>query len=52
MSSSQIKQKGTVLIVAFIVMIVLILLGVYFLTFTLTESKISKSQETATKTYF
>ena len=52
MKNLQIKNRGTVLIVAFMIMGVLILLGVYFLSFTLTESKISKSQEMATKTYY
>lgn len=50
--SLKIEQKGTVLIIAFIVTVVLMLLGVYFVSFTLTESKISRSQETATKNYF
>ncbi len=52
MDDLQIKQKGTVLIIAFIIMGVLILLGVYFLSFTLTESRITKSQTVGTQTYY
>lgn len=47
-----ILQKGTVLIVAFIIMGVLMLLGVYFLSFTLTESRIARSQTMATQAYY
>ena len=46
------KEKGTVLIVSFLVLIVLLTLGGYFLTFAITESRISRSQVTATQTYF
>jgi len=52
MDDLQIKQKGTVLIIAFIIMGVLMLLGVYFLSFTLTESRITKSQTVGTQTYY
>lgn len=45
-------QKGTLLILAVLVLGILLILGVYFLTFSLTESRISKSQKTATQTYY
>lgn len=47
-----IKQKGTVIIITFLILIVLLLLGSYFLTFILTELRISKSQEVGAKTYY
>jgi len=46
------QQKGVILIVAVLVLGVLLILGAYFLTFTITESKISQSQIIATKTYY
>lgn len=46
------RQKGTILIVVSLALTTLLALGSYFLTFTLTESKISKSQIVATQTYF
>lgn len=46
------KQRGTVLIITFLVLEILLLLGSYFLSFTLVESKISKSQQAGTKTYY
>ncbi len=45
-------QKGTVLILAVLILGVLSMLGVYFLTFSLTESRISQSQKTAGQTYY
>jgi len=46
------KEKGTVLIITSLILGVLLILGSYFLTFTVTESKISRSQVTATQTYY
>lgn len=46
------KQKGTVLIIAFIIFGVLIILGTYFLNFTLSELKITKSQTLAIQAYY
>lgn len=45
-------QKGTVLVIAFVIMGVLLILGVYFLSFSLTESKISQSQTKSIQTYY
>lgn len=45
-------QKGVIIIIAFLTLGILLLLGIYFLSFTITESKISASQEIATKTYY
>ncbi len=45
-------QKGTVVIITFLILVVLLLLGSYFLTFVLTETRISKSQEAGTQTYY
>lgn len=45
-------QKGTLLILAILILGVLLILGVYFLTFSLTESRISKSQKVATEAYY
>jgi len=45
-------MKGTALIIAFVIMGVLLLLGVYFLSFTLTESRVAKSQTIGTQTYY
>lgn len=52
MNHLRIKDRGTVLIIAFITMGVLMLLGVYFLSFTLTESRIAKSQTVGTQAYY
>lgn len=46
------KNKGTILLITFLILGLLFLLGTYFLTFTLTESRISKSQEAGAKTYY
>lgn len=45
-------QKGTILLLAILILGVLLMLGVYFLTFCLTESRISQSQKIATQTYY
>lgn len=45
-------QKGTVVIITFLILVILLLLGSYFLTFVLTETRISKSQEAGTQTYY
>ena len=47
-----IKQKGTALVISFIIMGVLMLLGLYFLSFTLTESRIARSQIIGTQVYY
>lgn len=52
MNNLQIKQKGTVLVIAFLIMGVLMILGIYFLSFALTESRIAKSQTVGTQTYY
>ena len=44
-------QKGAVVIIAFLVLGILLLLGAYFLSFTISELKISQSQELGAKTY-
>ena len=46
------KNKGTALVIAFLIMGVLMILGVYFLSFTLTEFRIAKSQTVGTQTYY
>lgn len=46
------KQKGTALLISFIIMGVLMLLGLYFLSFTLTESRIARSQTVGTQAYY
>jgi hypothetical protein len=46
------KKKGVILIVSTLLLGVLLTLGAYFLTFTTTESKISKSQSAAVQTYY
>ena len=46
------KKKGVISIIAFLTLGVLTLLSIYFLSFTLIESRISRSQEAATKTYY
>jgi len=47
-----IKNKGTILIITFLIMGILLLLGSYFLLFTTTESKISQNQKIASQTYY
>lgn len=46
------REKGTVLVIAFIIMGVLVVLGTYFISFTLTELRISKSQTVGTQAYY
>lgn len=46
------KQKGTVLVIGFIIMGVLMVLAVYFLGFTITESRISRTQTIGTQAYY
>jgi hypothetical protein len=46
------KKKGVILVIATLLLGVLLTLGAYFLTFTITESKISKSQSAAVQTYY
>ncbi len=46
------SEKGVIVIIAFLTLGILLLLGTYFLSFAITESKISQSQEIATKTYY
>ncbi len=46
------SQKGTLLIISVLTLGLLMLLAVYFLTFNLTESKISESQKAAAQTYY
>jgi len=48
----KIWQKGTVVIITFLILVILLLLGSYFLTFVLAETRISKSQEVGTQTYY
>jgi hypothetical protein len=50
--SIKFSQKGTIVIIVFIVMVILLFLGSYFLSFSLTESKIAKSQDLAGRTYY
>ncbi|MCK5044472.1 hypothetical protein KAR26_01975 [Candidatus Parcubacteria bacterium] len=45
-------EKGSLLLLAVLVLGVLMLLGIYFLTFSLTEFRISESQKVATQTYY
>ena len=45
-------ERGTLLILTVFVLGILMLLGVYFLTFSLTEFRISESQKIATQTYY
>ncbi len=45
-------NKGTVVIITFLILVTLMILGCYFLTFVLTETRISKSQEAGTQTYY
>lgn len=46
------NPKGTILIVTSLVLGVLLILGGYFLTFAITESRISRSQVIAVQTYY
>jgi hypothetical protein len=46
------EKKGIISVIALSTLGILILLGVYFLSFTLTESKISTSHEISTQTYY
>lgn len=46
------QKKGTAIIIAFIIMGVLIISGLYFLSFTLTEGRIARSQTKSTQTYY
>ncbi len=46
------KQKGVVVIIVFLIMGLLLLLGFYFLGFSLSEKKISASQEVAGQAYY
>jgi len=46
------RQQGTLLIIALLALGILTLLGIYFLTFNITESRISKSQKIAIQTYY
>jgi len=46
------KEKGTIIIITFLAMGILIIFGVYFLSLTLSESKISKAQKIAAETYY
>jgi len=45
-------SQGTVIIITFLILAVLLLLGSYFLIFALSESRISKSQKAGTQTYY
>lgn len=46
------QQKGTILIIAFLIMGTLLILGSYLLVFALTDLKISKSQESGISAYY
>jgi len=46
------QEKGVILIVSVLILGVLLTLGAYFLTFTLTESRISKSQIAGIQDYY
>jgi Tfp pilus assembly protein PilX len=50
--SIKLNSKGTVLIIAFLILGVLMLLGLYFLSFTMTESRIAKSQSAGNQAYY
>jgi len=50
--SGILNKKGVVLIITVLILGVLLILGAYFLTFTVTESKISRSQVVAAQTYY
>lgn len=45
-------NRGVIVIIAFLMLLVLLILGTYFLNFILTELRISRSQEVAAKTYY
>lgn len=45
-------QKGAIIVIVFIIMVVILLLSSYFLSFSLWERKISRSQELANSTYY
>lgn len=46
------NQKGVIIILVFLIMGLLFLLGAYFLSFAVVETKISSSQKQAGKTYY
>lgn len=46
------KEKGTVLIITSLAMVILLILGGYFLSSAMTESRISRSQITAIQAYY
>jgi len=46
------SEKGTILIISSLVLAILLVLGSYFLTSVITESKISRSQAIAAQTYY
>ena len=46
------SKKGTILILTFLILGTLFLLGSFFLAFTLTDTRISKSQTAGSKTYY
>lgn len=46
------KEKGVIIIVTFLIMGILMILGIYFLSLALAESKISKIQEVAVRSYY
>jgi len=46
------QKKGTAVIITFLILITLLILGCYFLTFALTESRISKSQGAGARAYY
>ena len=45
-------EKAAISIIAFVILMTLFLLGSYFLNFVLTDSRISKSQDVASRTYY
>ena len=45
-------QKGVIIIIASLALAVLLLMGSYLLSFTIAESRISKSQSVSVKTYY
>jgi hypothetical protein len=46
------KQKGVIILIVFLIMGLMLILGCYFISFSLTETRISKSQEASAKTYY
>lgn len=48
----KITQKGAILIITFLILGIILLLGSYFLTFVLTEFRISKSQQASARSYY